>query len=637
MTMENSFKLLIVEDSDSDRMLLIRSLEKAGYTIISEQVDSPDGMRSALEKEHWDAVISDYALPQFSGPAALQLLHEMDLDIPFIVVSGTMGEDAAVEMMKAGADDYLMKGNLSRLAPALQRELKNAIERKDRKKMNALLQLESAALNAAANAIVITDRDGIIQWVNQSFVTLTGYTPKDTIGRNPRDIAKSGRHDASFYKNMWETILSGKVWQGELINKRKDGTLYNEEQTITPVSNKDGIITHFIAIKQDISEKKKMESHILRTQRMDSIGTLAGGIAHDLNNILGPILLSVQVLKMKNQDNSIKNLFDTIESSSIRGKNIVAQVLGFARGAENKPVPLQIRHIIKEVEDVVKQTFPKNIEIKILVPKDLWTIEADPTQIHQVLMNLCVNARDAMPDGGRLTVDLKNTVVDKNLIAENVDGREGRYLQIQVKDTGCGIPTDIQQKIFDPFFTTKEIGKGTGLGLSTVYSIVKQHKGFILLESSVGDGTTFQIYLPATYESIIAETAGFDTDIAYGNYENILVIDDELPIQFVCQETLSFYHYNVVTANNGAEGIEKLFTHKSKFSIVLIDQMMPVMDGKTAASAIRKIDPSVKIIGMSGLMIVSSEGNDMKIFDHFLRKPFSGNDLMKAVQKVLEA
>ena len=494
--MENSFKLLIVEDSDSDRMLLIRSLEKAGYTIISEQVDSPDGMRSALEKEHWDAVISDYALPQFSGPAALQLLHEMDLDIPFIVVSGTMGEDAAVEMMKAGADDYLMKGNLSRLAPALQRELKNAIERKDRKKMNALLQLESAALNAAANAIVITDRDGIIQWVNQSFVTLTGYTPKDTIGRNPRDIAKSGRHDASFYKNMWETILSGKVWQGELINKRKDGTLYNEEQTITPVSNKDGIITHFIAIKQDISEKKKMESHILRTQRMDSIGTLAGGIAHDLNNILGPILLSVQVLKMKNQDNSIKNLFDTIESSSIRGKNIVAQVLGFARGAENKPVPLQIRHIIKEVEDVVKQTFPKNIEIKILVPKDLWTIEADPTQIHQVLMNLCVNARDAMPDGGRLTVDLKNTVVDKNLIAENVDGREGRYLQIQVKDTGCGIPTDIQQKIFDPFFTTKKDNHGTGLGLAIVQNIIRNHGGVLTVESQYNFGTTFHIILP---------------------------------------------------------------------------------------------------------------------------------------------
>ncbi|MDP1678333.1 MAG: PAS domain S-box protein [Bacteroidota bacterium] len=623
----------------------------------------------------------------------------------------------------------------------------------ERKKIEELQLLFLTAFETAANGIVITNIDGAIVWVNNAFTSMTGYTLQEVKGKNPK-LLKSGKQSEEIYKNMWETILTGKAWRGEFVNKRKDGTLYNDEMTITPVRDAQNAITHFVAIKQDvtdrqksfeqieqqalllneahdaiilrdldhrilywnkgaermygwsagevlgkdaqellftdkiipaevyiqlfkegifmgevtnktkdkneiavdvrlsiihdtkgnpksilsintdITEKKKLEEQFMRSQRMESIGTLAGGIAHDLNNILGPILLSVQVLRMKVQDETLQNLINTIESSTIRGKNIVAQVLGFARGAESKPVLMQVRHIVNEVEDVIKQTFQRNIGIHCYAPKDLWTINADPTQIQQVVMNLCVNARDSMPHGGRLSINVKNVDIDEVLLSRHPDAKKGRYLVIEVRDTGSGIPLDIQQKIFDPFFTTKDIGKGTGLGLSTVYSIVKTHHGFILLDSNVGEGTSFQIYLPASSESGAMTDVPPERNIPQGNSETILVVDDELSIRSVCEETLRFYNYEVITANNGTEGISKFIQSKAKIEVVLIDIMMPVMDGKTASAAIRKINPSIKIIGMSGLMPESTDDNADKFFDYFLHKPFTGKELMDAIKNV---
>lgn len=492
----------------------------------------------------------------------------------------------------------------------------------------------SQAIEQMASSVVITDLNGIIVYTNEAFTRTTGYSNEEVVGRRP-SVLKSGYTMPEDYSKMWKTISAGHEWHGEFHNRKKNGDLYWEQAVIAPVKDQKGQIINFIAVKEDITERKEMQIQLLRSQRMESIGTLAGGIAHDLNNILGPILLSVQVLRMKVQDESLKNLIATIESSAIRGKNIVAQVLGFARGNESKPVLIQVRHIIKEIEDVIKQTFAKNIDIHSNAPRDLWTINADPTQVHQIVMNLSVNARDAMPNGGQLTINVKNAVVDPLLAARHPDAREGRYLQIDVRDSGCGIPEDIIPKIFDPFFTTKDMGKGTGLGLSTVYTIVKQHRGFSTVQSAVGTGTTFSIFLPASEQSAEMESAVPESFIQHGNKEAILIVDDETAILSVCEETLRFYNYTVVTAGNGAEAISKFVGSGMSFKVVIMDMMMPVMDGRTSSAALKKIEPGVRIIGMSGLMTESMDDTE-GTFSHFLRKPFTGKELIEAVSTVIK-
>ena len=504
----------------------------------------------------------------------------------------------------------------------------------ERKRKDAKIQQLSKAIEQTSASIVITDISGIIEYVNTAFTQTSGYSKEEVIGKKP-SVLKSGHTTNDVYGNLWKTITAGKEWSGEFHNRKKDGSLYWESVIIAPVKNDEGTIINFIAVKDEITERKGLQSQLLRAQRLESIGTLAGGIAHDLNNILGPILLSIQVLRTKLNDASMQNLIDTIESASIRGKNIVAQVLAFARGSDSTPILIQVRHIVKEVEDVIKQTFPKDIDIQSYLPKDLWTINADPTQIHQILLNLCVNARDAMPHGGRLTVNVKNIVIDESLALRYAEARCGRYLEIEVRDTGTGMPPDIQQKIFDPFFTTKAPGKGTGLGLSTVYTIVKHHHGFISMNSIVGEGTVFQIYIPASSEVATTTVPSLPESIPQGNKESILVVDDEVAIQQICEETLRFYNYDVITANNGAECISKFIQKGMKCTVVLMDMMMPVMGGKTAGAAIRKIDPNIRIVGMSGLMTETLDENDERIFDHFLRKPFTGKELMDALQKVI--
>ena len=505
----------------------------------------------------------------------------------------------------------------------------------ERKRSERTVRQLSLAIQQASVSVVVTDQNGVIEYVNEASTRTSGYSYEEMVGQKP-SLLKSGETGAEVYEQLWRTITAGKEWKGEFRNRRKDGTLYWESVVVAPVKDENGSIVNYIAVKDDITERREMQSQLLRAQRMESIGTLAGGIAHDLNNILGPILLAVQVLRMKMTDNSAQNIINTIETATMRGKNIISQVLSFARGTESKPVLMQVRHIVKEVEEVVRQTFDRNIEIESYIPKDIWTIHADPTQMQQVLMNLCVNARDAMPDGGRLSIHLQNSDIDTTAAARYPSAHAGRYIMIEVQDTGTGIPPEIMQKIFDPFFTTKAMGKGTGLGLATVYSIVKQHQGFIDVHSDPGRGSTFRIFLPA---AAMNEPEATETlqEIPQGGHESILVVDDEHPVQVVCREALQYYNYDVETAANGAEGISKFLQRTPPFRVVLLDMMMPVMDGRTAAAAIRKIDPSVRIIGMSGLMSDEPQGDDDRLFDQFLRKPFTGRELMESIHRALRS
>ena len=505
-----------------------------------------------------------------------------------------------------------------------------------RKQSEQALLLRSAALEAAANAIVITGREGIIEWANPAFTTLSGWTPTDALGKNPRDLVKSGQHDAAFYRQMWETILAGKVWQGEIVNRRKDGALRTENMTITPLRDAKGEISHFIAIKQDITEQKTMETRFLQGQRMEAIGALAGGIAHDLNNVLSPIMMLTGLLKDKLTDESDLELLAMAQTSAQRGANIIKQLMTYSRGQESERVQIQPRHLIHEMIGMMRETFPRDLDIQQRLPVSLWKVLVDPTQLHQVLMNLCVNARDAMPTGGRLAIEAANISLadgDSKLAA---GAKPGPYVMISVSDTGHGIPAEIRHRIFDPFFTTKPLGKGTGLGLSTVFAIMQHHGGFVVVDSTPQVGTTFMVGLPATTDGVEAAEVPLVPVSLPKVGQTILVVDDERIIRDGIRLTLEHQHFQVMMAVDGADALTQFVAHRANISLVLTDLMMPVMNGVTLARALRAINPAVAIAVMSGMVEVDNARELVALgIPDVLAKPFTTETLLETVHRRL--
>ncbi len=388
---------------------------------------------------------------------------------------------------------------------------------------------------------------------------------------------------------------------------------------------------------QDITEQKRLEQQFLRAQRMEGIGTLAGGIAHDLNNVLVPIMLSIELLRPACTDAESQETLDLIAASAQRGADMVRQVLSFARGIEGRRVSLDVRPCVRDVVKLIGETFPKDIRIIERVATDVWMIDADPTQVHQVLLNLCVNARDAMPHGGQIVLAAENTLIDAHYAAMNLEAKAGRYVMLDVEDTGAGIPHDIIEKIFDPFFTTKDVGKGTGLGLATTMAIVKGHGGFMRVHRDVGVGTRFRIYLPAVAGAWGAETIEAPVELPRGNGETILVVDDEPSIRQITKQTLEAYGYRVKVAADGSEAISVYVQHQQEIRVVLTDMMMPVMDGPATIQVLLRLNPGLRIIGASGIdqigKVALAAGAGVKAF---LPKPYTADTLLKTLRRVLE-
>ncbi|HEY2084131.1 MAG TPA: ATP-binding protein, partial [Verrucomicrobiae bacterium] len=425
---------------------------------------------------------------------------------------------------------------------------------------------------------------------------------------------------------------------GELQNVNKSGRQITVEARWTLLRDEYGKPRAVLIIDTDITEKNKMEAQFLRAQRMESIGTLAGGIAHDLNNVLAPIMMAVEMLKGLVQTQEGLHLLGTLESSAQRGAELVAQVLSFARGVEGKRISVNPLHIRRDISKIVRDTFPKNIDFNLTPARNLWTVTGDPTQLHQVLMNLSVNARDAMPHGGQLTVSLENVVIDEVFAGMNPESKPGAYVMITVADTGVGIPPGMVDKIFEPFFTTKELGKGTGLGLSTTLAIVKSHGGFIKVCSEQGNGSQFRVYLPAnTTEAAVDKTSAEPTQHPRGNSELILVVDDEEAVRVVAKKTLELFGYRVLLACHGAEAVALYAGHRHEISAVLTDMAMPIMDGPTLIVALKKMNPRVRIIGSSGL---TSSGEVAKALGvgiiHFVPKPYTAETMLTVLRKVLD-
>jgi PAS domain S-box-containing protein len=893
--MTTPLRCLLVEDSEDDALLVLRHLREGGFDVTSERVDTPETMCAALGRQPWDIVISDYRMPRFDGAAALQLVQASGMEVPFIIVSGTIGEDTAVAVMKLGATDYLLKDRLARLGSAvthalaasrLRRErllaeeslsvahaqlgqllehspavlyalklngdkiiphfvsgnvttllgftvgevsshewwlgqlhpddreravnsrseafkagasrieyrlrhkdghycwvddsrqvirdaagasvelsgvwtditerkraeeivgqasgqvtrdrrkqvgvelailvtatamvfalaarfnwfeavtqwvlanelkqldetilatiflvaglvmfgfrrwreseseltsrqqtqaalglLHNELDRRikqrtaeldkanralhaendERRRAEKKIREQASLLDKAQDAIFVTDLEHRIQYWNKSAERLYGWSAEEAIGRPATDLILK---DRAALERVQQELRQHGEWIGEMNHIARDGRTVQVEARGTIVSDEQDQPKAILTINTDITERKKIEAQFLRAQRVESIGTLAGGIAHDLNNILAPILMSIGLLRTTARDATEERILNTVEMSAKRGADMVRQVLSFARGIEGHQMPTPPRHLIGDVMSIIEETFPKLIRSESNVARDVWPIMGDPTQLHQVLLNLCVNARDAMPNGGTLTISAENVLIDEHYVKMNQQGRSGQHVVIKVTDTGTGIPPVIRDRIFDPFFTTKEMGKGTGLGLATVMTIVRSHGGFINVYSEVGNGTTFKVHFPAETAAIVSgRPATPVVELPRGNGEWVLVVDDEASVRTITKQTLEAFGYRVLLASNGVEAISTYVEHKRDIAVVLTDMMMPIMDGPTTIAALMNLNPHVRIIAASGL---DANGSVAKVTGagvrHFLPKPYTAETMLKAMHGIL--
>ncbi|HZO83894.1 MAG TPA: ATP-binding protein, partial [Verrucomicrobiae bacterium] len=489
-------------------------------------------------------------------------------------------------------------------------------------------------LDKAHDAIIVRDLDNRVVFWNKSAEKLYGWNRDEVLGKD-MDKSLHRNEDIEPLRDVLGFVLAHGEWAGELRQVSKTGESIIVESRWSLVRDSEGLRKSILVINTNVTEQKRLEEQLLRAQRMESIGTLAGGIAHDLNNALTPILVSASFLKTRSDDEAILQVVTNIENSATRAAKMVKQVLTFARGVEGERVPLNPKQLIAEIQKIAEETFLKQINIATEMADDLNAVIGDATQIHQVLLNLCVNARDAMPDGGKLTLAARNMVIEEAYRRMHLDAKPGTYVLISVSDTGTGIPPEIQEKIFEPFFTTKELGKGTGLGLSTVLAIVKSHGGFLNLYSEPGKGTRFDVYLPA-HDAVEPEIVKTEDHFPRGSGELILLVDDEAALREIIGNILETFGYRVITACDGNDALMKYAQHQSEIAAVFTDMMMPFMDGPAMIRSLRRFNPKARIIAATGLAtqnkIVEAK---LLAVDAFVSKPYTAEKLLKVLQEVL--
>ncbi len=500
------------------------------------------------------------------------------------------------------------------------------------------LRLQSAALKAAANAIVITDLSGSIKWVNPAFSDLTGYTFEEAVGRNPRELVKSDVHDQAFFRKLWTTILKGDVWRGQIMNRHKDGSLYPEEQTITPVKDANGTVTHFIAIKRDLSEHQKMEEQLRQSQKMESIGTLAGGIAHDFNNILSAIIGYGQFTLMKMPaDDQLRTYIESILEAADRAAHLTKEMLLFSRKQGSDRKPIDLNEVVARIENFLKKIIGEDITYKTVLNEEPLPLLADGHQLEQVLMNLTTNARDSMPQGGALTVTTAEITLDSDFVSAHGYLAPGSFALITVSDSGEGMDEATRERIFEPFFTTKEVGKGTGLGLAVSYGIIKQHEGYIAVYSEPGRGTTFRIYLPLVQPEAAEVILKPLEEDPVGGTEIILLAEDDDALRVLTKKLLTEFGYTVIEAVDGLETVARFRERNAEIDLILSDLIMPKMNGKEAIDEIRKIRPEIRVIFSSGYAPETLEEKvSLEKGVNIISKPVSPRELLRKVRKVLD-
>ncbi|HYC71773.1 MAG TPA: response regulator [Opitutaceae bacterium] len=757
-------RILHLEDNPADAELVQSVLREEWPGCQVTRVETRDDFLAAVREGRADIILSDFSLPSYNGLRALEETRQHDSATPFIFLSGTIGEDYAVEALQRGATDYVIKDRPARLIPAIRRALETVREYRRRRRAeerlreiqemfhqlaeksseifwfaqfdperilyvspafeavwgrpaSALYQsprawidnvhpedrarvanayeacaagrlprfdeeyrvirpdgtvrwvLDSGTpvrdaqgrlvrmsgiakdvterrvveqhmreqadlLDKARDAIVVSDLDRRIVFWNKGAERMFGWPALEAVGRRSDELfGPTALHEIEGVK----AGIASDEWNGEVRLHNKAGDALVLDSRVTVIRDAAGRPVSHLIISTDVTEQRKLEKQYLRAQRLESIGTLAGGIAHDLNNVLAPILMSISLLQRKTLDAEAQRLLTVLEHSAQHGAGLVQQVLAFARGTEGQRTELRVGAAVKQVIGLLAQTLPRAIIVQSDVAADVATISGDPTQFSQVLMNLCVNARDAMPNGGRLVIRAHNAVVTAAHVRAHPGAKPGPYVRVIVEDTGTGIPPEILDRIFDPFFTTKVAGKGTGLGLATVLGIVRGHAGFLEVQSTVGKGTAFTIYFPASPAVAPAAVLTAAPAVLPGLGRTVLLIEDEESVRAVTQALLEASDFRVLVAEDGLAGIGLYRNHRAEIHAVITDMMMPGMQGPEVIAELKQLNPEVRIVAMSGVVGERAGLTEQPGRLAFLQKPMTGEDLLRALIAVLPA
>jgi len=656
LTLDGEKCILSITRDITDRKNAERALY-ASHAALKSLVDSLPVAILALDKDDlvrvWnpaaERVFGWSALEVLGKPYPLVPPHKTD-EFSDTVIK-TLGGDRIVEWetVRKSKDGALVDVRLSTAlipdvtgGPPLKLAMITDITgwKKDQMQLRQL----SRAVEQSASSIVITDLNGNIEYVNPKFLRLTGYSLEELIGKNPR-ILKSGATPAEEYNRLWETIASGGEWTGEFHNRKKNGDLYWESAQISPIKDPNGVVTHYLAVKEDITQRKQMELHIRELETMESLGTLAGGVAHDFNNILGIILGHVSLLEIRRNENSaFEQSIHSINSAIQRGAGLVRQILTFARKSEVHPEAIDVNKAILDLSRMIQETFPRTVEIVVDLEEGIPIVLMDNTQLHQALLNLCINARDAMMEpregrvpGGKLTI--RTLLVDGAVLSS----REGadpslKYVEISVADQGMGMSDATIQRIFEPFFTTKELGRGTGLGLSLVYGVVKTHGGFVDVDSTLGEGTVFRLFFPVSESVPSGESRTPEGEIsARGRGEGVLIVEDEPTLLDLLESTFHDKGYRVFLAADGLEGIEAYREHMGEIAIVVTDFGLPGADGGVLLTSLQSLNPSVNVVVASGFFEPHIRSQLAKNGARALvSKPYGLTELLAVVRRVID-
>jgi PAS domain S-box-containing protein len=592
---------------------------------------------SLMKRAHYDLLLCDY---EAGGPEALHIVHELRQcapRLPVIFLSDHVNPASVAETLQAGTP-----GNSAPQGTA-RRELIAAVDfycnGRQVKKAEDMVRKLWRAVEQSADLVMITDQAGTIEYVNPAFETVTGYSRGEVVGGTPQ-ILKSGQHPDAFYRQMWQTILAGQVFRGVIINRRKSGENFIIEKTITPLCDADGRVSHFISNDRDISERRRLESQLQMAHKMDAIGRLAGGVAHDFNNLLMVISAYAELMQdsLSASHPLLRNVQEIMKASR-RAADLTRQLLAFGRKQMQALQVLDLNQILKEVSKMLLRLIGEDIELTIVPGRNLGSVRADPMQIEQIMINLAANARDAMPEGGKLTLETVNVGLDAAYVQKHSIVPVGDYVMLAVTDTGEGIGAEHLSHIFEPFYTTKAEGKGTGLGLATVYGIVKQNGGFIWVYSEPGLGTTFKIYLPrAQKETRAAATAPKAEQECRGGNETILLVEDEAAVRQSTGEFLKLNGYKVIEAKDGEDALRVAKKHEAPIDLMITDVVMPRLGGARLASQLSGSRPAMKVLFISGYAesTVLRHGA-IDVTNSFLQKPFGLKSLAAKVRQVLDA
>lgn len=639
--------ILMVEDVPTDAELAQREIKQALQTVVFYRVETREDFLAALETFRPELIISDYRMPRFDGLTALKLAQEWSPLTPVIILTGAINEDTAVECMKAGAADYVIKEHLKRLGQAVSHALGEKKVRQERRRAEESLREseERFRLTFQTNpdAINITRlEDGLYVDVNDGFTRLTGYAREDVVGQtsvaikiwnDPADRQEliRGLQKQGYYENL------------EARFRRKDGSIVYGLMSarVIPLQG----TPHIISITRDITERKqaeearlKLEEQLRQAQKMESVGRLAGGVAHDFNNLL--TVIQGHTMMMHDQipaGHAFLEPLEAIQHAGERAAALTRQLLAFSRKQILAPRRLDLNHVVTNLRKMLERLIGEDIALSTLLQPDLWPITADPGQLEQVIVNLAVNARDAMPTGGQLTIETKNVYVESHQVQTHPEITAGPYILLSVSDNGCGMDEHIRAHLFEPFFTTKEVGKGTGLGLAMVYGIVKQSGGDISAYSESGHGTTFKIYLPAHPNSDSSEVSPPIQLVSRGGHETILLVEDEEMVRDLVQETLQEKGYTILQARLGSEALTLARQHQNKIDLLVTDVVMPQMSGRELAGWLKLIYPGIKVLFMSGYTDDAVVRHGLLTAEvEFLAKPFLPNALAAKVREILD-